>query len=440
MSPIHRACQALLGVALLSISANAAEWKRVWDTGRAPVMRVVSGGGRAYAWAVSTENAFGRSIGGEVWSDTPGMGWFEIRLDSQNPDCVWIVQHNGLFRSHDAGATFQRVNVPVRESYLAALAVNDGGAVVIGAMPDPQRYDGLPSDQTSPGGTFSSSDGGVSWRSTGLQGLYVTAFYSDGQCPETLYARTEVGGDPSHRPTFYRSMGDAVHWEAFSNREFLYLQSDPHDCRRMAAKGESQSLDYLLRSWDGGASWYAQWPPPLFDEPYHPFPVLISALVADPNHPGVLYIATQFHGVHRSTDDGWTWELLGLKDVKVNDLSLDGSTGVLYAAAEELFGGAAGVYRLVDAAGDPALLPWFTMNRLTVPPGEAITFTDLTKGNVVTHTWDFGDGTTSSEPSPSHTYARGGTFTVILTVSDGTETKSIRRSVVIKPTRARPVR
>jgi subtilisin family serine protease len=39
-------------------------------------------------------------------------------------------------------------------------------------------------------------------------------------------------------------------------------------------------------------------------------------------------------------------------------------------------------------------------------------------GSVASHAWDFGDGTTSTASSPSHTYAAGGTYTVTLTVTD----------------------
>ncbi len=39
-------------------------------------------------------------------------------------------------------------------------------------------------------------------------------------------------------------------------------------------------------------------------------------------------------------------------------------------------------------------------------------------GNVVSWSWDFGDGGTSSAQNPSHIYGAGGTFTVTLTVTD----------------------
>ena len=50
-----------------------------------------------------------------------------------------------------------------------------------------------------------------------------------------------------------------------------------------------------------------------------------------------------------------------------------------------------------------------------------VDFTDQSSdsdGSVVSWAWDFGDGSTSTEQNPSHTYATGGTYTVSLTVTD----------------------
>ncbi len=53
--------------------------------------------------------------------------------------------------------------------------------------------------------------------------------------------------------------------------------------------------------------------------------------------------------------------------------------------------------------------------------GERVQFTDDSvdpDGSIDARSWDFGDGTTSSEANPSHTYAAPGTYRVLLTVTD----------------------
>jgi PKD repeat protein len=47
-----------------------------------------------------------------------------------------------------------------------------------------------------------------------------------------------------------------------------------------------------------------------------------------------------------------------------------------------------------------------------------VTFTDASTGNVTAWNWDFGDGNTSAEQSPVHTYVNAGTYTVSLNASN----------------------
>jgi PKD repeat protein len=46
-----------------------------------------------------------------------------------------------------------------------------------------------------------------------------------------------------------------------------------------------------------------------------------------------------------------------------------------------------------------------------------VNFTDQSCGIITSWSWDFGDGSASSEQNPSHTYTNPGTYTVSLTVS-----------------------
>ena len=64
----------------------------------------------------------------------------------------------------------------------------------------------------------------------------------------------------------------------------------------------------------------------------------------------------------------------------------------------------------------------------TVCAGTPLGFTDLSTGNPNTWAWDFGDGNTSNQQNPTHTYATAGTYTVTLTASRGPCNDAITRT------------
>jgi PKD repeat protein len=67
--------------------------------------------------------------------------------------------------------------------------------------------------------------------------------------------------------------------------------------------------------------------------------------------------------------------------------------------------------------------------------GKAVSFSSQTTpgdGTLASYAWDFGDGTSGSGANPSHTYPRGASFTVTLTVTDSNNlTSSISHQIVI---------
>ena len=77
----------------------------------------------------------------------------------------------------------------------------------------------------------------------------------------------------------------------------------------------------------------------------------------------------------------------------------------------------------------------FEASSTTPAIGEDITFTDGSSdddGDTLTYSWDFGDDSgTSAESSPIYNYSANGTYTVTLTVNDGTEDSTAYTMTVI---------
>ena len=64
-----------------------------------------------------------------------------------------------------------------------------------------------------------------------------------------------------------------------------------------------------------------------------------------------------------------------------------------------------------------------------------VQFTGTSTGNITSRLWNFGDGTTSTERSPSHTYQKAGSYTVSLTVTGpgGSNTKTMEGYIQVTP-------
>lgn len=93
------------------------------------------------------------------------------------------------------------------------------------------------------------------------------------------------------------------------------------------------------------------------------------------------------------------------------------------------------------SSGPGAISAEFAAAPTSGAPPLRVTFTDLSSADagLVGWAWNFGDGESSTEQNPVHDYSDGGTYTVSLTVSDGTstdtETKVDYISVIDRPKR-----
>ena len=75
----------------------------------------------------------------------------------------------------------------------------------------------------------------------------------------------------------------------------------------------------------------------------------------------------------------------------------------------------------ININGNPSLIPPtsdFNSSSTNLCVGDIVNFTDLSTPNINSWLWDFGDGNTSTQQNPSHTYTSAGNFSVSLTVNN----------------------
>ncbi|HLE47067.1 MAG TPA: PKD domain-containing protein [Candidatus Thermoplasmatota archaeon] len=70
--------------------------------------------------------------------------------------------------------------------------------------------------------------------------------------------------------------------------------------------------------------------------------------------------------------------------------------------------------------GDDPLVASFTFSPEIPAVGDPVQFSDTSSGGPTSWSWEFGDGATSAEASPSHAFGREEVFAVSLTVADAT--------------------
>ena len=92
-----------------------------------------------------------------------------------------------------------------------------------------------------------------------------------------------------------------------------------------------------------------------------------------------------------------------------------------------------GRLNLARALG-PSLVAEFVIAPASSVDPRTVQLTDTSFGAITQHHWSFGDGTTSTEASPTHTFPYYGTYTVTLTVTTGTGKRAtLEREINISP-------
>lgn len=85
-------------------------------------------------------------------------------------------------------------------------------------------------------------------------------------------------------------------------------------------------------------------------------------------------------------------------------------------------------------AGNVPLTADFTASPTSGTAPLAVSFTDVSTGGPTGWSWNFGDGNTSTQQNPTHTYSTAGTYSVSLTVSNATGSANASKTNYISVT------
>jgi PKD repeat protein len=89
---------------------------------------------------------------------------------------------------------------------------------------------------------------------------------------------------------------------------------------------------------------------------------------------------------------------------------------------------------------EPLPIANFTSTIKNVTNPLSVNFNDTSIGDIWTYQWNFGDGNTSTEQNPTHVYAKAGTYTVQLTVTNISGTSDFTNIIkVLNPDKTKPI-
>jgi PKD repeat protein len=133
--------------------------------------------------------------------------------------------------------------------------------------------------------------------------------------------------------------------------------------------------------------------------------------------------------VYEGTQSSWVLEEINLSDylgqqIKVRfQLRSDGGT-----TADGYYFDDFKVFYSVPS-NDPPTASFTTTN--TICQGSTVSFTDFSTNSPSTWVWTFGDGTTSAQQNPTHSYSTAGSYTISLTVTNNFGSNSTSQSIFV---------
>ena len=322
------------------------------------------------------------------WSAVRGGDGMECAIDPTNPNIMYsTVYYGALSKSNNGG-----------DSWNDIAPANDGAWVTPFTL-DPSNPNRIVAGYQE---VWESNDGGNSWNSL-----------TNGQAGGTIDAIAVAKSDGnviyfSEYNEIYVTQDNGQNWlninNNLPNRSISYISIDPNDAGKVwISYSGFGNGNKVYKTSNYGASWTN------ISAGLPNLPA--NCVIINNNNPASeeLYVATDL-GVYYRDTSLTLWEPFnnGLPNVIVNELEIQYQTNELIATT---YG--RGVWKTSLPITSPPIAD-FTTNDTSfcnIPAEVTITNSSLNSSSFY---WDFGDGNTSTDFNPTHTYTSFGNYTVSL--------------------------
>jgi len=154
---------------------------------------------------------------------------------------------------------------------------------------------------------------------------------------------------------------------------------------------------------------------------------------------GKVPLSVQFTDSSQNNVTSWSWQFgdggTSTKQNPVHTYTAPGTYTVNLTVMNNCGSGTASKPMYITAEPCPLPVADFSANRTSGKVPLSVQFTDSSQNNVTSWSWQFGDGTTSIEQNPVHTYTVAGDYTVTLTVTNecGSDSASKQEYITAEP-------
>lgn len=286
--------------------------------------------------------------GTEAWSliASPAVGSSKAQVtklinDPTNPLIRYAVGGNGIYKTTDAGATWNAINTGIVATPAGYVGADD-------LVVDPSNHDTLYAAAWS--ALQKSVNGGASWTVIGETSLaaivsntHITALAIDPVNPSNIYGATNHG--------MYKSADGGSTWSNMAGSAAIYtsVAIDPLDPKTLYVTTGGSARKFTVSS--GGDS-SVLIVTGIYSDPTYGYG--ITSIAPDPGHASTVYAATG-SGIYKSTDAGNSWVAANTcyKDASGNTVYLLSASSIAFDPSNSsilYIAGSHGLYKSVDGA------------------------------------------------------------------------------------------